>query len=153
MRNAASKLGILAFWAAWPAYFFYLRLSRRTRILLVHGHDILVIKGWMSDGKWSLPGGGVHKDETILQGAVRELREEIGLEVAQKDLQPLGEAMIYRAYGHRYPFYCFIVQANRDVTIRKQWYEISHAQWVDYRTLTPKNTGPDVFMALRAWLG
>lgn len=153
MRNTISKLGIVAFWAAWPAYFFYLRMSRRTRILLVHGNEILVIKGWMSDGKWSLPGGGVHKDETVLQGAVRELKEEVGLQLTEKDLKPLGEAMIYRAYGHRYPFYCFIAEVKKDVPIKLQWYEISHAQWVDYRTLTPKNTAPDVIMALRAWLG
>jgi 8-oxo-dGTP pyrophosphatase MutT (NUDIX family) len=153
MRNLISKLGVMAFWAAWPAYFFYLRLSRRTRILLVHDTDVLVIKGWMSDGKWSLPGGGVHRDETVLQGAVRELHEEIGIQLTEKDLRPLGEAMLYRAYGHRYPFYCFIAEAKKDMPIKKQWYEISHAEWVDYRTLNAKNTAPDALTALRIWLG
>lgn len=153
MRNVVSKLGIVAFWAAWPAYFFYLRMSRRTRILLVHDKEILVIKGWMSDGKWSLPGGGTHKDETILQGAVRELHEEVGITVQEKDLKPLGETFVYRAYGHQYPFYCFIVQIDKSVPLKLQWYEISHAEWVDYRSLNSRNAGRDVLMALRAWLG
>ncbi len=34
----------------------------------------------------SLPGGHVNADESAVQAAVRELREEIGLNVAEKDL-------------------------------------------------------------------
>lgn len=41
--------------------------------------------GW-KDGCWSLPAGAHDGNETLEQSAVRELREETGLEAASQDL-------------------------------------------------------------------
>ena len=46
-------------------------------------------------GLWSLPGGKVESDETPLEAAMRELREEAG--IAGRGWRRLGEA------SHRYP--------------------------------------------------
>jgi mutator protein MutT len=42
--------------------------------------------GWM-DGKYGLPAGKVEKGETFLQGAVREAKEEVGVDVQATDLR------------------------------------------------------------------
>jgi 8-oxo-dGTP diphosphatase len=42
------------------------------------------------DGLWGLPGGHAERGESWVVAAVRETREEIGVEVGVDDLEPLG---------------------------------------------------------------
>ncbi|MGN6299594.1 MAG: GNAT family N-acetyltransferase [Angustibacter sp.] len=42
------------------------------------------------DGLWGLPGGHVEDDESLTEGAARELAEEVGVTVEPAILQPLG---------------------------------------------------------------
>jgi len=41
----------------------------------------LVLSGWLNTGEWGLPGGGLHKNEPTVDGLLREVREETGLDV------------------------------------------------------------------------
>lgn len=56
-----------------------------TGIAVIKDGKILVVRRVAHDetlaGEWELPGGGVDSDETIEQGAIRELKEETNLEV------------------------------------------------------------------------
>lgn len=45
--------------------------------------------GWM-DGKYGLPAGKVEKFETYLQAAVREAKEEVGVDIDPSDLDHLA---------------------------------------------------------------
>jgi 8-oxo-dGTP pyrophosphatase MutT (NUDIX family) len=47
-------------------------------------------------GGWHLPGGGVDRNETLVEAARREVREEVGLEIAC-DPQPFG---VYARFRH-----------------------------------------------------
>jgi 8-oxo-dGTP pyrophosphatase MutT (NUDIX family) len=57
-------------------------LIRADRVLLCHRHPA---RRWFPD-VWDLPGGHVEADETERAALVRELREEVGVDVAEADL-------------------------------------------------------------------
>lgn len=58
-----------------------------TGIAVFQDGKLLVVRRVAHDdflaGEWELPGGGVDAEETIEQGAVRELKEETNLDVEQ----------------------------------------------------------------------
>jgi len=56
-------------------------------VLIKHDDKILLVRNWFGSGKWSFPGGGVHKNEDSKVGACREVFEEIGLKIAPDDIK------------------------------------------------------------------
>lgn len=60
----------------------YLILIKDGNILLLKRHKT----GWM-DGWYSLPAGHLDGTETVTKAMVREAKEEIGIEIAKKDLR------------------------------------------------------------------
>ncbi len=66
------------------------------RVLLVHGSGIGPAAGY-----WVLPGGGVEPGETPLQVAIREVREETGLQLTETDVTgPIGSGQVAFSFGN-----------------------------------------------------
>jgi 8-oxo-dGTP pyrophosphatase MutT (NUDIX family) len=149
MRYAAYLIGRLIWWCAWPAMWLYLRDSERTRLVLQNGKgQVLVVKGWIaSDGKWSLPGGGLHEGEDHIQGLLREVREEVGLTLQAEEVRPLMERRI-KSKGFRSKLYFYAASVDTDPVLTLLWYEIAEAAWIDLEKLTATSAQPDVVQAL-----
>lgn len=148
MRRFFQKMGVLIFFAAWPAFYFYFRRGERTRAVVEHAGKVLVTKNWISDNKWSLPGGGLHSGEPLMQGVVRELREETGLHVQTRQLRFIAKCQ-YRQYGLKFDFNVFRLNLEESPVIKRQSHEISETAWLDPNELNTKNAATDTLQALR----
>jgi len=51
------------------------------RIILVQDRKVVLVTHWYAPWTWTLPGGGVNKNETPEAAAIRETKEETGFDV------------------------------------------------------------------------
>ena len=63
--------------------YFIVDKGRRVGVILRRNDEILLVRQYrylIDDMSWELPGGGINEDETPEEAAVRECREEAGVE-------------------------------------------------------------------------
>jgi len=149
MKRVALWIGCVVFWLAWPAYQVYFRRSERTRVLLVAGSKVLIMKGWINDGSWNLPGGGLHKNEGPLDGAVREVGEETGLILDPTGLHYMGTAEFRRA-GLRFTYHMYCGTADDSIALKLQRHEIAELHWVEIAALDTMPLSQEVRHTLEA---
>ena len=123
-------MGRVLYILLWPGLYFYLRGTRRTRIVVNCGEDVLFVRDWLGDGSWKLPGGGIHKGENPAVAALRELQEETGVVASTAQL---GDAQELRSKGHGIPahFYCYKLVLDKKPTIRAGAIEIVDIAWMN----------------------
>lgn len=135
MRYIGLIIGRTTFWLTLPMLRVYLRLQQRTRVLVRHGEHVLVVRPWLSAGKWILPGGGIHRNEAPVAAALREVREETGVVLAAEQLQYGGQHLAHEEAGLRFVYHLFIVDVTEGMSLVAQRYEISDVAWVHHTAL------------------
>ncbi len=82
-------------------------------------------------GMWSQTGGGVDAGESILQGALRETKEELGITIPEENI----EFML--SFKRKYNYLnVWLARMNIDINyLSLQKEEVSEAKWVDKETL------------------
>lgn len=143
------KLGVWIFWLTWPLLWVYLRWSYRTRLLIVCGNEFLVVRSWLGPGVYGLPGGGIEKGEKPIHGIIREVSEEIGLDIQAHQLKHLYSDVSH-SQGFRFKYECFLFTLDKKPDLKLQANEIVDAQWqpLNNPTLPFEH---DVFRALSWW--
>ena len=109
--------------------------SKKDRVRVIVYRDdgkILLVRGRFSRQEWALPGGGVNRNESYEQAAVRETLEEIGLKI--HNLRYLGKANSHESYA-KFSVRVFAAYAsNCDIKCN---FEIMEARWLN-RDYIPK---------------
>ncbi len=131
MTKPLQSIGRLLFWCGWPLLWLLSRpVHRRTRIVVKHQTDILLVKDWLSSGQWTLPGGGIRFGEQPNICAIRELQEETGIVAKKSDLSAPKELLGLSQSGLRFDCVVFQLELPVRPDLRLRSFEISDAQWV-----------------------
>lgn len=143
-------LGKTIFFASIPFLHVYLRLHKRTRVLIVSEGRALLVKGWLGSGKWILPGGGRHNGESAIDGVIRELKEETGISLEHSLLKDLGEAKFAR-YGLRFTYQQFMTTLPKIIEPHLRQIEIVDAAWIPLENITDEIADTDVMRLIGVW--
>lgn len=117
--------------------------------MVVDDEEILLVKAnrGFTKGMWNVPGGFVMHGETPEQGVVRELAEEVGLEVRVERLVAVLTRRFQSPYFMR--AHVFLCRAgSRELTLDPD--EIAEAQWMHLDTARKMTRNPFALEALDA---
>ncbi len=117
---------------------------------MVCGHEVLVVKGWLGSGKWFLPGGGLHRNEDSIVGALRELNEEVGIQLNEGQLQYIGDGRIHTK-GLQFAYEQFVAVLPTKPKLKMQKLEIIDMAWLPISALDHGNATPAVLDTIAAW--
>lgn len=152
MKPILRFLGKAAFFVGWPVWYLHFRLRpHRSRVLVVCDGQVLLIRGWLGDGAWSLPGGGIKNGESITAASVRELKEEVGIDVPESSVRSLGSYR-HKAGGISYQAECGVIELEEKPNLHLQWYEIADAKWFALSDVKGRMLGKDAAYALKQYL-
>lgn len=62
-------------------------------------------------GTWGIVGGKIDSGETVMQGLVREIQEEVGVNYSKKKFIPLET---FTADNHKFVYYTFLVTIDEE---------------------------------------
>ncbi|MCG7385614.1 NUDIX hydrolase [Paenibacillus sp. ACRRY] len=90
---------------------------------------ILMVKN-KGNTSWSLPGGAVEKEETLDQAAIREAKEETGLDVKVHGIIAINECIFEKKQEHAifFTFRAEIIGGSLELV---RPHEISEIAWMD----------------------
>jgi 8-oxo-dGTP pyrophosphatase MutT (NUDIX family) len=131
----------------------YWRLLRphthAVKCVVREGDEVLFVRHAYGDRScWELPGGGIKRGEDARDGAAREAREELGLDLA--DWRALGSVEA-RGHGKRTTIQCFEARPHgRELTLAEG--EIEEARWFALDA-PPARLGIDARVVLAGLLG
>lgn len=123
-------LGRLGYFPSYPLISLYLFNSKRVRVVIKSDNKVLVVKPWLNNGKWDLPGGGLHKNEDPVDGCIRELKEELNLSF-DRNLARVIKYEKFRAGLLSYSAcYVEVLLKSWEQSLSLQEYEIIDYRWV-----------------------
>lgn len=144
-KGIGSSLG----WILWPLLCLYLQGSKRTRVLILYRDEVLLVKGWLGNNRWALPGGGLQRNENPTEGALREMYEETGIEANATELQEIFQNLSIKLRFYSYSIYAFKIELNHRPTLRRQKNEISALNWLKISEIDKsKKFSPEVHLLL-----
>lgn len=142
-------MGKISYIIGYPGIRVWLWRSHRVYIVLQVNNTILVTKNWLGlHKKWRLPGGGMHDSEDEITALLREVNEELGIQLHPEQLRALTQAPIKTKRGYHFSLYHLVLaqkpalHTNTAEIVATDWLpldeiihlsvntEIRHAAWL-----------------------
>jgi 8-oxo-dGTP pyrophosphatase MutT (NUDIX family) len=130
MTYRSRPLGIMLFYLMYPALYILLTNTHRTRVIISSQGKVLFVSGWLSDGKKTLPGGGIKRGETSKKAAVREVYEETGIKLDIADLLLIAKDLRVKEKGVGYRADCYQVSIKETLSTKPSHLEILESNWL-----------------------
>lgn len=126
-------------------YWFIFRPKTIGVKCLIQNQDnkYLLIKNTYSGDYWTIPGGGINKNESLENAVIREVKEEVGVDIT--GLKQLGSYFSEIEYK-KDTIYLYTAKTNQ-TDITKNQLEISEALWFDKDSI-PQNRSRSLDMIL-----
>jgi ADP-ribose pyrophosphatase YjhB (NUDIX family) len=109
------------------------------KCVVQHDGRWLMIRNSYGKGHWTLPGGALHRGEAPEDAAIREVREEVGVELAH--VESIGQYRNNREYKDD-TVYCFVGKVSVP-DHRIDMKEVIEAAWFDPSAL-PERTARSI---------
>ncbi|WP_052664031.1 bis(5'-nucleosyl)-tetraphosphatase [Mycoplasmoides alvi] len=96
--------------------------------------DILLVHTKSYNGYWGFPKGHVEKNENLIETAIREIKEETGLDVvlASNNLKWTSNYQPFSNVQKTVTYFWFQPKNELNIVVIPQVKEISQIIWVDY---------------------
>ena len=117
-------------------------------IFFLRGGQVVLLRRFNTgyeDGNYSVPAGHLDGDETVVQAAIREAREEVGVTVAPADVAVVG-VMHRKARNERVDFFVAVSAWDGDLA-NCEPHKCDELRWCA-RDALPANTIPYIRRAL-----
>lgn len=149
IRGMYIRAGRLAYYLTLPALYVVSMWARsRVRVIVINEkNEILLVRNWFGSQEWSLPGGGRRWGEPAIKAAVREIKEELAIELHTSGLQPAGAL---ERYDNKTPYSAklFVAHVPLATPIVRQAAELFDHGWFAENAL-PKSLHPSVRRAMK----
>ena len=122
-------IGVILFWVGWPGLYLLLNNSHRSRVIISVDNEILFVMNWLGENKYSLPGGGIKKNEESINAAIREVYEETGIIINSKNIISINDKIKTRENGISYLLDLYWVKLDNKVETKSHNLEIIKTTW------------------------
>ena len=83
MKKLYARFTQIVYFVGYPFFALVLHNTRRVRVLICSRDAVVLVRTSVGRQEWSLPGGGIEKEEADDHAAIREVREETGLRLTK----------------------------------------------------------------------
>lgn len=132
----------------------------RTRVIVMHAGNILLLEPEAAGDGWRLPGGGMERDESLTECAAREVMEETGIVITVTNVAFLREFVIPKyctipeGKGTAYSIevYLYATPTTANIEPRRENAERPLPHWIAYAEVAALPVWPKELKTLALWL-